>query len=96
MGDAPVGIRYEEARKKAKRFARINKGDLPTRNNVISSLINQARLCEGEGAAREIIKEVGETAKAFSGIGNAQIGIGDGEKFESGRYVWENGKLVKL
>jgi hypothetical protein len=88
--DPALGMRYEEARKKAKRFAKLGAG------NVVKSLVNQARLCEGENAAREIIKEVGETARSFSGMGNAQLGIGEGERLGDGHWKWHNGKWERI
>ena len=47
------------------------------------SIINQARLAEGEGAAEELNREFSRTQdgrSSFSGTYNRQIGFGDGER----------------
>ncbi len=91
MSNPSIGMRYEDARAKAKKFARL---DAP---QVVRSLVNQVRLCEGETAAMEIIKEVGDTARSFSGAGNAQVGVGDGFKLGEGRWRRvENGKFERI
>ena len=91
--DQPIGMKYEEARKKAKHFAHLHGvRDEAGRASIIRSITRQARLCEGEGAEREIIKEIGDTARSFSGIGNRQVGVGDGNKLGDGRYIYKEGK----
>ena len=89
MVDLKVGMRYEEVRKKSKRFQKLGA------ENVVNSLINQARLGEGEDAAFEIAKELTTHTRSFSGAGNKQVGIGEGYKLGDGRWrrnekgVWE-------
>ena len=49
---------YEQARKKAKKFHNLKAKDKPLQRNLVNSIINQARLHEGESAAIEINKEL--------------------------------------
>ena len=49
MGHPKVGMHYEDVRKKLKTL-----GGNP---NIKKSLLNQAKLHEGEGAVKELIKE---------------------------------------
>ena len=59
MSDPKLGMRYEEARKKALHFARLkNVKDEGNRHRIIGSILNQARLCDGEKAQKEIAKEI--------------------------------------
>ena len=46
------GMRYEQARSRARRFAK--SGD----TGMVSSLINQARIHEGSKAAKELTREI--------------------------------------
>lgn len=53
-----MGMNYEDVRKRMKRIARNDSADPQKRANLIHSLSNQARLRDGDGAVRELHKEV--------------------------------------
>jgi hypothetical protein len=57
MGNDRVGMGYEDVRK---RVMRITKGDSnpQARANLTKSLLNQARLRDGDGAVRELVREM--------------------------------------
>jgi len=52
------GLYFEDARRRAVRIAKNPTIDPIRKNQLVSSLKNQARLHQGEGAAAEIQKEV--------------------------------------
>lgn len=57
MSDPKTGMRYEDVRKRVKRIM-ATPGDNRLKSNLVNSLLNQASLCEGDGASREIVREV--------------------------------------
>jgi hypothetical protein len=58
------GMEYEDVRARVKRLNTPG-GNTQLKANLKESLINQARLREGEGAAREIHKELNYTKKYY-------------------------------
>lgn len=56
MSDSRPGMSYQEGRD---RIARISKGSghIDAKRNLANSIVNQVRIREGEGAAREIRRE---------------------------------------
>lgn len=58
MSNQPkVGMNYEDVRTRVKRIAQ-NPGDVRQKGNLINSLLNQAKLKDGDGARRELEKEL--------------------------------------
>ena len=55
MAHPPLGMNYEDVRKRVKR---IHKKRGQKARNLENSLINQSRLCDGEGAATELDSEL--------------------------------------
>jgi hypothetical protein len=53
-----MGMDYEDVRKRMKRIATNDKADPGKRANLIQSLGNQAKLRDGDGAVRELHKEL--------------------------------------
>lgn len=52
------GMSYNEARARVMRIVREpNRGNVQLKQNLVRSIINQAAIREGQGAAREIIRE---------------------------------------
>ena len=52
------GMSYGEARQRIMRITKEQKhGDIRLKQNLCNSILNQARIREGEGAVREIIRE---------------------------------------
>ena len=60
----PQGMEYEDVRTRVKRLNTPG-GNSQFKANLKESLINQARLREGEGAAREIRRELSYTKKYY-------------------------------
>ena len=93
MSEHPkLGMYYENARKKLK-------GPLGKDPAMRDSILNQARLHEGETAKSEIERELALIKKrshAFSGAGSVQTGIGDGERLSDGHWRYKNGKWKKF
>jgi len=93
MSDPKIGMHYKDVRKKLM-------GPLGKDPAIRSSLLNQARLCEGEKAVVELEKETSPLYKSslyFSGSGNRQTGMGDGEKLGPGKWKYMGpGKWVKV
>lgn len=62
MGNEKEGMRFEDVRKRVIKFGRDEKSgkikDYEYSARLKESLINQARLRDGEGAARELRKEL--------------------------------------
>jgi len=58
------GMGYEDVRARVKRL-NTQGGNAQLKNNLKESLINQVRLREGEGAVREIKKELNYTKKYY-------------------------------
>jgi hypothetical protein len=79
MSFPKIGMHFEDVRKRVKRISSGKESDGAKR--LVGSLINQARLAEGEGAVKEIIGEL-----AFSGSSNRQSGIGSGKFLGGGRW----------
>lgn len=52
-----VGMSYENVRARVKRITSAKTGNAQAKANLCNSLINQVRLREGSGAAREIVRE---------------------------------------
>ena len=69
------GMYFSDARKRAVRIAKNPKIDNARKNQLVSSLINQARLHEGEGAATEIGIEINQDVNNHSlpKVGYTQI-----------------------
>jgi hypothetical protein len=86
-----IGLKYEYVRDRLKKYDSINRfGNMRMKN----SLIRQAKLCEGEGAANELEKEFsGSTVWGYSlsGSGNKQVGWGEGKKLGDGKWIYKNG-----
>lgn len=95
MADPKLGMYYEVARKKAKHFASLKAGNKALQQNIVKSIINQSRLCHGEGAAKEIEKEL-SGVRSFSGAGNKQIGIGEGKRLGEGKWTFTEKGWEKL
>jgi len=92
MSEHPkLGMFYETARKKLK-------GPLGKDPAIRSSILNQARLHEGETAKSELEKELSFIKKgshSFSGAGTKQTGIGNGKSLGDGHWVYENQKWIR-
>jgi len=56
MSYPKVGMHFEDVRKRVKRIMN-NAPNTQAKVNLVNSLVNQSRLCDGEGAANEIIAE---------------------------------------
>lgn len=52
------GMAYEDVRARVKRIANTKNADPRKQSNLINSLLNQAAIRSGEGARREIEKEL--------------------------------------
>lgn len=88
MSEPKLGMRYDDVRKRVKRISKVN---TQAAENLMNSLRNQARLCEGEGAVREIDREL-----TFTGNSNRQSGFGQGKRLGQGRWRYESGAWVKI
>jgi hypothetical protein len=90
-------MRYADVVSRIKRIQR-NGGHPQAKENLIKSLKNQCRLAEGERALKEIERECApeNSVHSFSGVGNKQIGWGEGKKLGSGRWKFDNGKWEKV
>lgn len=60
MGDNRVGMGYDEGRARVKRLVTSSHGNTEAKANLCNSIVNQVRLREGSGAAKEIMKEFGK------------------------------------
>jgi hypothetical protein len=93
MSEHPAkGMYYELGRKKLK-------GRLGKDPQIRDSILNQVQLHEGETARVEIQRELSLIEKgssAFSGAGNVQSGIGDGDRLEDGHWKYSDGKWNKV
>ncbi len=52
------GMSYNEARARVMRITSAKTGDPRVKSNLVNSILNQARIREGQGAVREIVREV--------------------------------------
>jgi len=68
MGHPPIGMHYRDALKTARRFKELKAKNKPLQKNVIKSVINQARLHEGEKGAKELVKELNSSKKGYWGF----------------------------
>jgi hypothetical protein len=73
MSRPAKGMRYEVVRKKLQRL-----GQDPA---LRESLINQARIYEGEGVIQELADELTHHHSCYSGSSNKQLGYGMSKKF---------------
>jgi len=93
MSEHPkLGMYYETGRKKLK-------GQLGKDPAIRNSILNQVQLHEGKTAKMEIERELSlieKRSSAFSGAGNVQSGIGDGEKLPDGHWRYSNGKWNRV
>ena len=88
MSDPKLGMHYKDSLKKLK-------GPLGKDYAIRESIINQTRLHEGEGAVKEIRKELNSTKMSSAtcslrGSGCKQVGIGPGRKLGDGRYRYDS------
>ena len=51
------GMSYNDVRTRVKRITSARTGNAQAKSNLVNSLVNQVRLREGSGAAREIVRE---------------------------------------
>jgi hypothetical protein len=51
------GMHFEDVRKRVRRIAEKGK-DSQLKVNLMNSLLNQSRLCDGEGAVTELTREI--------------------------------------
>ena len=98
MSNPKLGMHYEDVKKRLKRIKNVDGKHVKNhqlQQNLINSLTNQVRLHEGEGAVKELNKELSSnTSSKFSGKYNRSCGFGDGNKDYTGwKYV--NGKWKK-
>ena len=74
MSDLKLGMRYSDVRKRVMRINSSPKGHPKAKENLIGSLLNQARLGEGQKAAEDIARELNGSPTVFSCSGNKQLG----------------------
>lgn len=92
MSHPKLGMFYEDVRKRVK-------GSLGRDGHMRESLLNQARLHEGEKAKAEIERElsmINKSSQSFSGAGSSQVGIGNGNKQGDGRYKYKDGRWERV
>jgi hypothetical protein len=85
MGHPRIGMNYEDVRKRVNRISKTKVANPEAGLRLMGSLINQARLANGEDAAHELTTEL-----TFSGSSNRQVGIGEGKYLGGGRWRWTN------
>lgn len=91
-----LGMKYKDVRKRVKRIAhdyRTNPdSDKEMQINLTRSLINQARLHEGNDVVDELHNELEYNKSSFSGASNKQIGFGPGKRLGAGKWRLVDGK----
>ena len=89
MGFPKLGMYYDDVRARLKRYKTVK-----TNPYLKESLKNQAVLHEGAGVRNELDEEFERgSQRSFSGMGNKQIGIGEGRRErEAGTYIYIDGK----
>lgn len=91
-----LGLHYEDVRDKLKKYESVK-----TNPWLKNSLKNQARLAEGEGVLRELDDEFdGDSSRvgiSFSGVGDKQVGIGNGkcDPSKSRTMIFKDGKWIE-
>ena len=68
MSLPPKGLEYKDVRKKLKTYDSVKKHN---NTNMINSLLNQARLCEGDKAAQALSNEL---CKDINNHSNPRVG----------------------
>ena len=84
-------MHYEDVRTRVKRISVAKEGDSEAKRRIVHSLLNQARLAEGEGAKKELERELSTLSQKshnlpLTGAGNKQIGWGKGRRFGTGKW----------
>ena len=98
MSDFPkLGMTYEQVRTRLKKYDSIKKHG---NKNLRDSLLRQAMLCDGEGAAKELLKEHKSENTARSGFSGRYLrshGIGRCKIQGKEKYVYkDNGTIEKI
>ena len=93
MSDMRPGMDYSEVSKRVKRIASAP-GHPQAKQNLINSLINQAKVREGEKAQVELTKIA--VSSSLSGRGAKQCGYGPGNKLGAGRWRYQEGKWTQI
>jgi hypothetical protein len=77
-----LGMTYEQTKRQLKRLWPDEK--------LRKSLLNQCKKAEGEGAARELVREFTATGTS----GSMFCGFGEGKKFGTGTWIFQDGRWV--
>src|SRR4030043_2415183 len=96
MGNPKLGMYYSDVKKRLKRITKYERNgeckDTRLASNLKESLLNQAKLHEGEKAVKELTKEV---SPYYTGSGNKSCGFGEGSSKFDNSWDYGNDKWIK-
>ena len=100
MSEPKLGMRYGDVRTRVKRIMTAP-GHPQAKANLVSSLVNQCRLAEGEKAIIELGRDlssatVKERSHALSGAGSKQTGWGKGKRLGDGKWRYADGQWQRI
>jgi len=87
-----LGMHYEDVRTRVNRIAK-SEMNPKHKERLVNSLLNQSELCDGNGAKKELVKELMSDTSFYSCAGSKTCGFGEGKKRGDGtwRYNIEDG-----